>query len=134
MNGHEYKKRQTFMLNRRDNNIVNIFSDIFKVSEAIFYHQHENAFWNVQNIRKNVYDIIISIYHAIKAEKQLQWIDWLFGAGCCCCRMASLIWLVRCWDTRMGVGGGTARAGEGGTRPRAGEGGTTLLLAMTPIN
>ena len=35
----------------------------------------ENCFRNVQNIRKNVYDIIISpIYHTIKAEKQLQWI------------------------------------------------------------
>ena len=34
----------------------------------------ENCFRNVQNIRGNVYDIIIStIYHKIKAEKQLQW-------------------------------------------------------------
>ena len=31
----------------------------------------ENCLRNVQNIRKNVYDIIISsIYHTIKAEKQ----------------------------------------------------------------
>ena len=35
----------------------------------------DNSFRNVQNIRKNVYDIIIShIYHTIKAEKQLRWI------------------------------------------------------------
>ena len=35
----------------------------------------ENCFRNVKNIRKNVYDIIISpVYHKIKAEKQLQWI------------------------------------------------------------
>ena len=34
-----------------------------------------NCFRNVENIRKYVYDIIISpIYHTIKAEKQLQWI------------------------------------------------------------
>ena len=38
-------------MDRRDNNIVNFFSYIFQ---------------NVQNIRKNVYDIIISpIYHKI---------------------------------------------------------------------
>ena len=36
----------------------------------------ENFFRNVQNIRRNVNDIIISpIYHKIKAEKQLQWIE-----------------------------------------------------------
>ena len=32
----------------------------------------ENCFRNVQNIRKNVYDIISLIYYAIKAEKQLR--------------------------------------------------------------
>ena len=36
----------------------------------------ENCFRNVQNIRKNVYDNIISrVYNKIKAEKQLQWIQ-----------------------------------------------------------
>ena len=31
-----------------------------------------NCFWNVQNIRKNVYDIIVSpIYHKIKATMDL---------------------------------------------------------------
>jgi len=51
------------MINCRVNNIVNIFSYTLNVSESIFHHPQE----------KNVYDIIISpIYHAIKAEKQLQ--------------------------------------------------------------
>ena len=38
-------------------------------------YDYLNAEKKVQNVRKNVYYIIISpIYHKIKAEKQLQWI------------------------------------------------------------
>ena len=50
------------MINRRENNILNILSYIVNVSEAIFHHQ-----------LFHVYDIIVSpIYHNIKADKQLQ--------------------------------------------------------------
>ena len=52
------KIRIYFMINRRDNNIVNIFSYILNVLE---------------DMRKKVYDVIISpIHYKIKAEKQLQ--------------------------------------------------------------
>ena len=46
--------------------------DYFICLLTVFKLMMENCFRDVQNIRKNVYDIIISpIYHKIKAEKQL---------------------------------------------------------------
>ena len=60
-------------INRRDNNIVNSFSYIRKIASENCYEGKivqfiilENYFRNVENIRKNVHDTIISpIFHII---------------------------------------------------------------------
>ena len=59
------------------NFIVSLKSEIIS---TVFKMMMENCFRNVQNIRKNVFDIIISpIYHKIKAEKQLQSDSEIYG-------------------------------------------------------
>ena len=61
------------MINRRDDNNIVLKIDYFICLLTVLKLMMENCFRNVQNMRKNVNDIIISpIYHKIKAEKQLQ--------------------------------------------------------------
>ena len=49
------------MINRRDNNVVSIFSYIFKVWEALFHHQLENCFRNDRKYKKKMFTTLLSL-------------------------------------------------------------------------